>query len=78
MVTLDGAWAEELEVALIADGAATLVCATTAHEALAEALAGLGTRPIDTGALLLFPWIEGVRQVDAYLHVNVAIEAPAV
>lgn len=77
MITLSGAWAEELEVALIADGAATLVCAATAYEALAEALAGLGTRPIDTGALLLFPWIEGVRQVDAYIHVSVAIEAPA-
>ena len=76
-IDLDGEWRLELEDALVTNGTATLAAGPGNLTALAQVLAEVGTYPIDTGALLLYPWIESIRHEDGGLRIGLAVEAPA-
>jgi hypothetical protein len=78
VVRAEGDWWPALEASLVHSGVAVLRCPRDDQPALAEALVQLGIRAVDTGALLLHPWIESVRYEDGAVDVEIAVDAPGV
>lgn len=77
LIPLSNGWRDALEEALAQEAVATLTCDPSRPQEAAEVLASIGTFPIDTGALLLYPWVESVRHETGRLHIRIAVEAPA-
>jgi hypothetical protein len=62
---------------LVRDGVCELACEHAEARSMATALTTIGSRPVDTGAYLLYPYVERVQREGAELVATVALEAPA-
>jgi hypothetical protein len=76
-VELADGWWEALCASLVRDGLCELRCPAARRGELADALAVVGVRPIDTGLLLLHPFIERVDRQGDTVAVTLALEAPS-
>ena len=74
LVALDDDWRARLRSQLASSGAATLVASASERERLAAALIEASAEPLDTGALLLYPRIDGVQLQGGVIHAKLGLE----
>jgi hypothetical protein len=76
-IDLDRDWWPAMSQVLVREGLCELRCPSTHPDELAGALTMLGMRPIDTGSLLLHPFIERIDRHGATLSATITLEVPS-